>query len=187
MQLAGAGQSPQHTPKRVCLMNEAAVENPTLAALRRVMRGEVPGAPIMQTLGMRIVQAEIGHVVMEMEASKHLTNPTGTLHGGIFCDLADAAMAACYLMTLGPGETYTTLELKINFLRPVRQGKIQADARILQRGRTVGLVECRVVDADKNPVAHVTSTCMTLRGEQAKGREIPSADSARPGVSKAAS
>jgi uncharacterized protein (TIGR00369 family) len=163
-------------------MGEATVENPALVYMRRMIKGEAPGAPIMLTLGMRVVQAEAGHVVMEMEAGKHLTNPTGTLHGGVLCDLADAAMGATYITTLDPGESYTTLELKINFLRPVRQGKILADAHMLQSGRTVGLVECRVTDADQKPVAHVISTCMTLRGEQAQGREVVKDESAAAGA-----
>ncbi len=163
-------------------MGEAATENAALAYMQRMIKGEAPGAPIMQTLGMRVVQAEAGHVVLEMEVGPQLANPTGTLHGGVLCDIADAAMGATYITTLGPGESYTTLELKINFMRPVRKGKILADARMIQVGRTIGLVECRVLDADKRLVAHVISTCMTLRGEQAQGREVAGGGPAAAGV-----
>ena len=94
----------------------------------------------------------------------------GTLHGGILCDIADAAMGMAYASTLGAGETFTTLELKINFLKPVWQAKLQAIGRVVQSGRTVGLVECDILDADEVLVARATSTCMTLRGDQARGR-----------------
>ena len=94
----------------------------------------------------------------------------GTLHGGILCDIADAAMGMAYASTLDEGETFATLELKINFLKPVWQASLQAIGRVVQHGRTVGLVECDILDADEVLVARATSTCMTLRGDQARGR-----------------
>ena len=94
----------------------------------------------------------------------------GTVHGGILCDLADAAMGFAYASTLQQDETFTTLELKINFLRPVWHTRLTATANVVQRGRTVGLVECDVRDAEGRLVARASSTCMTLRGAQAQGR-----------------
>ena len=92
------------------------------------------------------------------------------MHGGVLCDIADAAMGMAYAATLDEAETFTTLELKINFLKPVRSGKLTAEGRVVKGGRTVGLVECDVRDASGSLVARATSTCMTLRGEQAAGR-----------------
>ena len=94
----------------------------------------------------------------------------GTLHGGILCDLADVAMGMAYASTLDEGESFTTLELKINFLRPVREADLVADGVVVSRGRTVGLAECAIVDERGRLIAKATSTCMTLRGEQAHGR-----------------
>ena len=94
-------------------------------------------------------------------------NPMGTLHGGVLCDLADGAMGFSYASTLEQNETFTTLELKINFLRPVWQTRLTATASVTQRGRTVGLVECDIVDAQDRLVARASSTCMTLRGARA--------------------
>ena len=68
------------------------------------------------------------------------------------------------------GETFTTLELKINFLRPFWTGKLFAEARMVKDGRTIGLVECNVTDTQQRLVARAASTCMTLRGQQAEGR-----------------
>ena len=94
----------------------------------------------------------------------------GTLHGGIMCDLADAAMGFAYASTLQSDESFTTLELKINFLRPVWKTRLTASARVVHRGRTVGLVECDVTDAEGRLVARASSMCMTLRDAQAEGR-----------------
>ena len=107
---------------------------------------------------------------MEMDAGPQHANPMGTVHGGILCDLADAAMGMAYASTLDEGETFTTLELKINFLKPVRTGRLVATGRVVKGGHTVGLVECDVVDDKERLVARASSTCMTLRGEQGSGR-----------------
>ena len=94
----------------------------------------------------------------------------GTLHGGVLCDIADAAMGMAYASTLEEGETFTMLELKINFLKPVWNARLQAAAKVIKGGRTIGLVECDVTDDKLELVARATSTCMTLRGERARGR-----------------
>ena len=79
-------------------------------------------------------------------------------------------MGMAYASTLEEGETFTTLELKINFLKPVLTGKLVATGRVVKGGQTVGLVECDVVDDKDRLVARATSTCMTLRGDEARGR-----------------
>lgn len=94
----------------------------------------------------------------------------GTLHGGVLCDIADIAMGVAYSSNLDEGESFTTLELKINFLKPVWKARLTAVGRVVKQGRTVGLVECDITDERGSLVAHATSTCMTLRGEQAQGR-----------------
>ena len=87
----------------------------------------------------------------------------GTLHGGVYCDLADAAMGYAYAATLAEGETFTTVELKINFLRAVRQGRLTADAKVVKAGSALGYVECDVTDQAGKLVARAASTCMKLR------------------------
>ena len=85
-------------------------------------------------LGFVLKVIEPGRAVFEMEADERHHNPMGTLHGGVYCDLADAAMGYAYAATLGEGETFTTVELKINFLRAVRQGRLTAEARVVKAG-----------------------------------------------------
>jgi uncharacterized protein (TIGR00369 family) len=94
----------------------------------------------------------------------------GTLHGGVLCDVADAAMGIAFAATLGAGESFTTLELKINFLKPVWKARLKATGRVVKRGRVIGMVECDVTDEGDSLVARASSTCMVLRGEQAQGR-----------------
>jgi len=79
-------------------------------------------------------------------------------------------MGAAYGSTLSGGDTFTTLELKINFLRPVWKAKLRAEARIVRAGKVVGLVECDIIDEQERLVARASSTCMTLRGQRAAGR-----------------
>ena len=126
--------------------------------------------PVAELIGFRMTGAEAGTAVIELDADDRHANPMGTLHGGILCDIADAAMGMAYATLLLPGETFTTLELKINFLKPVWAARLKAVGRVVRKGGTVGLVECDVTDEGGALVARATSTCMTLRGEKAEGR-----------------
>ena len=130
---------------------------------RKVQRGEAPPPPIGRLLGFELKLIEPGRAVFGMEVDERHHNPIGTLHGGIYCDLADAAMGYAFAATLGEGESFTTVELKINFFRPVRQGKLTAEARVVKAGSTLGYVECDVTDEKGKLVAKVASTCMKLR------------------------
>src|ERR1700726_3569393 len=130
---------------------------------RKMQRGEAPPPPIGRLLGFVVKSIEPSRAVFEMEAAERHHNPMGTLHGGIYCDLADAAMGYAYAATLGEGETFTTVELKINFFRPVRKGKLTAEASVLRAGANLGYVECDVKDGEGKLVARAASTCMKLR------------------------
>jgi uncharacterized protein (TIGR00369 family) len=129
-------------------------------------------APIGKLLGLMITSSGTGRATVEFEASGRYANPMGTLHGGVLCDLADAAMGVAYRSTLAEGETFTTIELKINFLRPVWNAKLRAQARMVRAGKVVGLVECDILDEGQQLVARASSTCMTLRGRLAEGRQV---------------
>ena len=135
-----------------------------------IARGEAPAPPIAQLIGFDLVSVKPGEAVVEFQATESHANPMGTLHGGVLCDIADAAMGIAYSSNLGEGESFTTLELKINFLKPIWKARLVATGRVVKQGRAVGLVECDIVDEQGSLVAHATSTCMTLRGEQATGR-----------------
>jgi uncharacterized protein (TIGR00369 family) len=138
-------------------------------ATQDAVREEFPG-PIGKLLGLAMTGVRAGRATIEFEATERHANPMGTLHGGVLCDIADAAMGVAYKSTLKDGETFTTLELKINFLRPVWNGKLRARAKIVRAGKVVGLVECDIVDEQERLVARASSTCMTLGGDRASGR-----------------
>jgi uncharacterized protein (TIGR00369 family) len=138
--------------------------------LERLVRGELPAPPIARLIGFQVTSVRHGEAVVEFEASDIHANPMGTLHGGVLCDIADAAMGIAYASTLDDGESFTTLELKINFLRPVWKEKLRAVGKVVKRGRVVGMVECDVTNADGALVARSSCTCMVLRGEMARGR-----------------
>src|SRR3989442_8999434 len=129
----------------------------------KVRRGEAPPPPIGRLLGFALKEIEPGRAVFEMEVGERHHNPMGTLHGGVYCDLADAAMGYAYAATLAEGESFTTVELKINFLRAVRQGKLTAEAKVVKSGRALGYVECDVTDQAGKLGARAASTCMKLR------------------------
>jgi uncharacterized protein (TIGR00369 family) len=133
---------------------------------QRMQKGEVPSPPIGRLLGFVLKAIEPGRAVFEMEADDRHHNPMGTLHGGVYCDLADTSMGYAYAATLEQGETFTTVELKINFLRAVRQGRLTAEARVVKAGSALGYVECDVTDQAGKLVARAASTCMKLRQDR---------------------
>lgn len=141
-----------------------------LADLERVVRGEIPGPPIAQLIGFSFAQIELGRSVMELRAERRHANPMGTLHGGVICDLADAAMGTAFASTLEDEESFTTLDLTAKYFKPIWDAKLRATARVTKRTRTLGLIECDVEDETGSLVAKVFSTCMVLRGEEARGR-----------------
>ena len=126
----------------------------------------LPPPPVGRLIGFVLKFMEPGHAIFEMEADERHHNPMGTLHGGIFCDLADAAMGFAYASTLGEDETFTTIELKINFLGAVRKATLTTEASVVKAGSTLGYVECEVKDQTGKLVAKAASTCMKPRKDR---------------------
>jgi uncharacterized protein (TIGR00369 family) len=131
---------------------------------------KLPPAPIAELIGFEITSGGDGRAVMTLQAGPQHANPMGTLHGGVLCDIGDAAMGYAFASTLREGETFTTVDLRINFLRPVWNAVLRAEATVVHRGRTVGYVECDVTDERQRVVAKLSSTCMVLRSDKATGR-----------------
>jgi uncharacterized protein (TIGR00369 family) len=126
--------------------------------------------PIAKLIGFDVEKIEHGQAVAVLEAGPQHANPMGTLHGGVLCDVADAAMGMAFASTLQPEESFTTISLAINFFRPVWQSQLRAEARVTTRGKNIGYIECEVTDEEGKRVAKATSTCYVLRGEPAKSR-----------------
>jgi uncharacterized protein (TIGR00369 family) len=143
-----------------------------LEQLQAVVRGDGRIAPIAKTLGFQLTHVEPDTATVEIDVNERFWNPMGTLHGGILVDIADAAMGLAYAAGLNDDESFTTIELKINYLRPFKGGHLKAIAKTVHRGRTVGLMDCDVVDDRGKVIARSSSTCLTLRGDQTKGRGL---------------
>jgi uncharacterized protein (TIGR00369 family) len=126
--------------------------------------------PVARLIGFEAKDIGGGRATVTLSAGPQHANPMGTLHGGILCDIADAAMGMAFASTLAPEESFTTIELKINFFRPVWQARLSAEGTVVQRGRTIGYVECVITDEENRVVAKAASTCMVLRGQKAAGR-----------------
>ena len=127
--------------------------------------GRFPQPPVAKLVDFRIVHLEVGSARMEMDADERHWNPMGTLHGGVLCDIADAAMGMAFATTLDEGQNFTTIELKINFLRPVIKSHLVAVGKVISRGRTIGLVECDVTNPEGKLVAKAASTCIVLKNQ----------------------
>jgi uncharacterized protein (TIGR00369 family) len=141
--------------------------------LEQVADGTARLTALALTLGFKPVSFGQGTAVfiMDTDPAQH-GNVMGTLHGGVLATLADSAMGFAFATTLAPDESFATLEMKVSFLRPVWRATLTASGTVVQRGRTTGLVECRVTDERDRLIAHATSTCLVLRGSQAEGRGL---------------
>ena len=133
-------------------------------------RASANDVPVARLVGFKVKEITQGRATVLLAAGPQHANPMGTLHGGILCDIADAAMGVAFASTLAPDESFTTVELKINFFRPVWHAELKAEGAVVERGRTVGYVECNITDEQNRLIAKAASTCMVLRGEKASGR-----------------
>jgi len=133
-------------------------------------RAKANNVAVARLIGFEAKDVADGHATVTLSAGPQHANPMGTLHGGILCDIADAAMGLAFASTLAPEESLTTVELKINFFRPVWQARLKAEGTVVQRGQTMGYVECTITDEENRLVAKAASTCMVLRGQKAAGR-----------------
>jgi uncharacterized protein (TIGR00369 family) len=130
--------------------------------LQGVIDGRHPAPPIAQTLGFALVAVEKGRAIFEGTPQHKHYNPIGVVHGGFAMTLLDSALGCAVHTTLDKGDAYTTLEIKVNLVRPLTKdtGLIRAEGRILHRGRTLGTAEGEIKDAGGKLYAHATTTCM---------------------------
>ena len=133
-------------------------------------RAEANDVPVARLIGFEAKDIANGRATVVLAAGPQHANPMGTLHGGILCDIADAAMGMAFASTLAPEESFTTVELKINFFRPVWEARLKAEGKMVRRGRSLGYLECEIADDRGQLIAKAASTCLVLRGEDAKGR-----------------
>jgi uncharacterized protein (TIGR00369 family) len=136
-----------------------------LELMRALAAGEVPAPPIAELLGFAPVEIDEGRVLFAATPGPQHYNPIGTVHGGLAATLLDSAMGCAVHTTLPEGTGYTTLELKVNFTRPILAdtGRILCEGIVLHRGGRVATAEGRVTAADTGALlAHGTTTCLIL-------------------------
>ncbi len=136
-----------------------------LEFMRAFLRRELPPPPFMELLGIRIASLEPGSVAFEFEPAEYMYSPLGNVHGGIVTVLLDTAMGCSFHTTLPSGVGYTTIELKVNFLRPVtaRSGTLRAEGRVVHSGTRVAAAEARLSGSDGKLYAHATSSLLILK------------------------
>src|SRR5437764_1165699 len=141
-----------------------------IAYLKALQSGELPPPPIAVLLGMWISEVSEGRVVFALEAAEYHYNPLGTVHGGVMATLLDSAMGCAVQSTLPAGTSYTTLELKVNYLRPVtsKTGMLYCEGKVIYVGGRIATAESRLTDADGKLYAHGTTTCIVLRPSSAE-------------------
>lgn len=153
---------------------------PILDYLKKVVSGEnveefttyqIYPTAISKTLGFTITDIALGEAKVTIHADTELHgNQQGTIHGGLLCELADAAIGTAHSTLMDKGESFTSIELKINFFRPTWKDTLTAHAKPIQSGKTITVYLCEITNTEGKLVAAVTSTIMTLRGDKAKGR-----------------
>ena len=147
---------------------EAALKTSGLEFLRSMIEGRLPRPPIAALLGFTLVEVGEGWAVFEGEVGEEHYNPIGVVHGGLAGMLADSAMGCAVQSTLPAGAGYTTLEYKVNLVRPITAETrlVRCRAEIVHAGRRTATAEARVTDASGRLFAHATTTCMILRSEE---------------------
>jgi uncharacterized protein (TIGR00369 family) len=143
--------------------------------LRAIEDGDLPPPPVARLLGLEIEQISEGLVTFAFEPAEFHYNPLGTVHGGILTTVLDSAMGCAVHSKLRAGLSYTTLELKVNFLRPARvtTGRLRGEGKIVHLGGRVATAEAHLVDGEGALYAHATSTCLI---------SSPSSEASRPGA-----
>jgi uncharacterized protein (TIGR00369 family) len=140
-------------------------ETSGLDLMQAIMAGDVPPPGFATTLGIEPTQFSAGRAAFALTPGPEHLNPLGVVHGGILSTLLDSAMGCAVHTMLEAGETFTTHELDVKFVRPVvaGQGLVTAEASVIHAGRQTATAEGRVVDEEGRLYAHATTTCLIVR------------------------
>ncbi|UHC15648.1 PaaI family thioesterase [Methylobacterium currus] len=150
--------------------------------LRALIAGEVPPPPIVALMGIMLAEAEPGRVTMRMPAGEYLYNPIGSVHGGALATLLDSVMGCAVHSTLPAGRGYTTLEIKVNYLRAVTEasGCVTAVGRVVHAGRRQAVAEASLTDESGRLCATASTTCLVFDLPAREDLPVRQDRSARP-------
>ncbi|HKO62483.1 MAG TPA: PaaI family thioesterase [Pyrinomonadaceae bacterium] len=146
-------------------LGEAARGLTGMEFLQKIVTGELPPPPIAALMNFELVELSEGHAIFAVEAKEYHYNPIGVVHGGLAATLLDSAMGCAVHSTLPAGAGYTTLEIKVNFVRPITgdTGRVVAEAKLIHLGGRTATAEGRVIDEEGKLYAHATTTCLVFR------------------------
>jgi uncharacterized protein (TIGR00369 family) len=135
-----------------------------LEFMQALMAGQVPPPPIAQLLNMRPVQVDRGLIVFECTPDESVYNPIGVIHGGLVCTLADSVIGCAVHTTLDAGVSYTSVDITVNYLRPVtlHSGPLTATGRVVKPGRRIAMATAEVQDRSGKLVATASSSCLIM-------------------------
>lgn len=133
-----------------------------LQIFETIFAGDLPSPPIGETMDFIPVHMEKGLAVFQGKPMLKHYNPLGTVHGGWYCTLLDSAVGCAVHTTLPAGKGYTTLEIKVNMLRPLTDATplVRAEGKVIHTGQQVATAEGRIVGPDGKVYAHATTTCL---------------------------
>src|ERR1700752_418109 len=142
-----------------------------LEYMRRLVAGEIPVSGMSELMGFRLVEVEPGRAVIAIKPGKQHYNGLGIVHGGLAATLLDSALGVAINSMLPAGRVFTTVEMKVNYVRPIRgeTGEVRCEARVIHVGNRVATAEGRLVDKDGKLYAHGTATCMLFRDNNTNG------------------
>jgi uncharacterized protein (TIGR00369 family) len=140
--------------------------------MRRVAAGDMPGAPMMDHLGIRLTEVGEGRITITAELQPEFENGLGIAHGGFAATMLDTALSCAVNTVMPAGKVFTTLEMKINFIRPVTRasGTVSCTGHVVHAGSRTATAEGRITDADGKLYAHGTVTCILFRDTSGEAR-----------------
>ena len=144
---------------------KAAVGLSGMEYLQKIISGELPPPQIGVLLGLRMAVVSVGHAVFTVEPAEYHYNPIGVVHGGLAATLLDSAMGCAVHSTLPADASYTTLEIKVNYLRPIsaETGLVRCEANIIHVGGRTAVADGKILDQQGKLYAHGTTTCIVFR------------------------
>lgn len=130
--------------------------------IKGILEGKFPVPPITKVFNFRLAEVEPGRAIFTGTPSFDYYNPIGSVHGGYAATLLDSCMGCAIHTMLPAGVGYTTLEIKVNFVRGMTKdtGSIRAEGKVISVGKRVGTAEGRIFDAENKLYAHATTTCL---------------------------
>jgi uncharacterized protein (TIGR00369 family) len=139
-----------------------------LEFLQKIVTGELPPPPIAALMNFGLVELSEGHATFTVEPAECHYNPIGVVHGGLAATILDSAMGCAVHSMLPAGAGYTTLEIKVNFVRAMtaQTGRVRCEAKVIHLGGRTATAEGRVIDEGGKLYAHGTTTCLIFRSRQ---------------------